>query len=199
MFDPEAVFDILYIGSRLEQKINDFSLSEISFFSYLSCLLSIYDGNSNSNWRINFIISTNGTLYSPNIENAFSGLIEKNLIQESSPSYYEITGKGEFYLEKFSTLSSIAERLKYLDSACTCLSLIPFGSIKNAIDNEPVINSSKNFHSRKILLQEDTPAVRYLYAQFKMLHEALGEQKSLLIPAVTWINSLQYQLQDEQR
>ena len=193
MNKPEAIYDLLFIGDRLQQKIGDFSISEVYFFAYLSCLLSIYDGNTVDKWNYTFIKSTMGSPYCSDIQLGLSTLIANNSIVEvgGPTGFYQITEKGSASTKFYSTLGSMKLRTKYLDTACDSLSILPFGQIKNAIGMEPVLSSARNSIGRRGLLEEDNPATRSLRVQFSSLKKALEDHVSdLLVPALVWLDSL---------
>lgn len=194
----EAIFDILYIGKKLQLKMLDFSLSELNFFSYLSCLLSLYDGKTMEQWKYGFIKSSFGSPYSSDLNLAVDALnANKSLIKlDGIDSYYTLSSKGEAELEFYSTLQTFAYRIPYLEAACISMSLLPFGSIKQAIANEPVLKSANISPIRRSLLDENNPATQSLHNQFALLKVALEDKyEDLMIPAVVWIESLNQEIQ----
>ncbi|MDY6971073.1 MAG: hypothetical protein SV775_01975 [Thermodesulfobacteriota bacterium] len=196
---PEAIFDTLYIGSRIEFKLDDFSHPEIQFFAYLSCLLALYGGNSLSFWEYSFVKTQLGSPYSIDIREAWNFLKSKASVEQTTEGYAKLTEKGRADIDFYLTLHAFKQRVQYLDAACKSLSLIPVGYIKKAIQNEPVLKTDRNSTSRKFLLDESSPATSALYEQFGTLKEALKEAdyKDLLIPAVVWIEALNVKEQEQ--
>ena len=196
---PEAIFDTLYIGSRIESKLDDFSHPEVQFFAYLSCLLSLYNGNPLSFWEYSFVKTQLGSPYSVDIKEAWNFLKSKVSVEQTSEGYSKLTDKGRDEIDFYLTLHAFKQRVKYLDAACKSLSLIPVGYIKKAIQNEPVLKTARTSISRKFLLDESSPATHALYEQFATLKEALKDKdyKDFLIPAVVWIEALNKQKQDQ--
>ena len=195
----EAIFDTLYIGSIIEKKLDDFSQPEVQFFSYLSCLLALYSGNSLDFWEYIFVKTQLGSPYSVDINEAWNFLKNKGSIEQTTEGYTKLTEKGKDEINFYLTLHAFKQRLKYLNVACNSLSLIPVGFIKNAIHNEPVLKTARTSISTKFLLDENSPATHALYEQFDMLKTALKdkEYKDLLIPAVVWIESLNMREQEQ--
>lgn len=195
----EAIFDTLYIGSKVESGLDDFSQPEVQFFAYLSCLLSLYDGNPLSFWEYSFVKTQFGTPYSVDINEAWNFLKSKASVEQTTEGYSRVTEKGRDETDFYLTLHAFKQRLKYLDAACKTLSLIPVGYIKKAIQNEPVLKTARTSISGKFLLNESSPATQALYEQFGMLKEALKDQdyEDLLIPAVVWIEALNKQEQEQ--
>jgi hypothetical protein len=183
MNSPEAIFDTLFIGQRLQRKIEDFSQYEIQFFAYFSCLLSLYEGNTVEDWKYSFVKTELGSPYSIDIDASQT---------QNSKEYFTINEAGkEFFNFQDEAASSLADRKKYLTTACDTISLTPYGVIKEAIGNEPVLYSAKNSLSKKGLLEMSSPATKVLYSQFKDLKFALeNKYQNLLIPAMVWIEYL---------
>ncbi|GAA4437334.1 hypothetical protein GCM10023091_16400 [Ravibacter arvi] len=191
MSKPEAIIDTLFIGERLQSKIGDFSLSEIQFFSYLGCLLSLYDGQTATKWNYSFIKSSLGSPYSADILNGIEILLSNESIIETDRDYYKITEKGKSNLNFYVTLELLNWRCKYLNIACHSLSVFPYGVIKEAIINDPVVVSARSSPINKLLLDDSNPATGVLYTQFALLKIALSDQyESLMAPALVWIESL---------
>jgi len=192
---PEAIFDTLYIGSKIESKLDDFSQPEVQFFAYLSSLLSLYGGNPLSFWEYSFVKTQLGSPYSVDINEAWNFLKSKASVEQTTEGYSKLTEKGRAEIDFYLTLHAFKQRVQYLDAACKTLSLIPVGYIKQAIQNEPVLKTARTSISRKFLLDESSPATQALYDQFGTLKEALKDKdyKDLLIPAVVWIEALNKQ------
>lgn len=191
---PEATYDVLYISSRLQRKVYDFSLYEIQFFSYFSCLLSLYDGTPIDSWSYNYIKADMGMPYSSEIHKTFDHLNAYGLVDElvESRGYFKLTDKGENFLSFYNdNINHTSWRRKYLDAACDSVSLIPFGNVKNALNEEPVLRSAGNSRLKRNLLSETNPSTRALYQQFRALHDAIGDSVGcLIIPAVVWLQAL---------
>lgn len=192
--NPDAVYDVLYISSRLQKKITDFSMYEIQFFGYFSCLLSLYDGISISDWNYSFIRAEFGIPYSVDLHKALTHLHATGLISEleESKGYFTLTARGEELLNFYNDNISLTKwRRKYLDTACDSISLVPFGTIKDALNDEPVLKSASNSTMKKTLLTDSNPALHVLHGQFKALKEALENNDSeLIVPAVVWLQAL---------
>ena len=191
MIRPEAIADTLIIGGLLQKKIVDFSIAEVQFFSYFSCLLSLYDGKTVDDWKYVFIKSSIGGPFSNDLRMSFELLVANNSLKESDEGYFKITNSGQSKINFYKTQNIISWRIKYLETACRSLSIIPYGHIKEAISKEPVIHSANNSLVSKNLLEMSNPATKALHEQFALLKEALMENhKSLIGPAVVWLEAL---------
>lgn len=194
MNSPEAIFDTLFIGQRLQRKIEDFSQYEIQFFAYLSCLLSLYEGNTVEDWKYSFVKTELGSPYSIDIDVSIQTLLASGKLSqtENTKEYFTVNESGtEFFNFQNEAASSFADRKKYLITACNTISLIPFGAIKEAVSREPVLYSAGNSLSKRSLLENSNPATKVLYSQFKDLKLALQDKyQDLIVPAVVWLESL---------
>lgn len=195
MINSVALYDTLYIGNKLQKYLDDFNSSEIQLFCYFSCLLSLYDGNPISFWGYNFIRNGIGVPLSNDVSESLMVLLRNEELIVNN-EYYNITKNG---LEKCNVLSSITifnTRIKYLDAACDSLLSIPEGLIRNAINNEPVLNGAI-YSSLRNLIDEENGSISILYEQFELLQSVFQSQEDdLFIPATTWIRYLQTKLTD---
>lgn len=189
---PEAIFDVFYLGKNIQDRLNDFNISEIQSMAYLSCLISLYDKNPISFWKYQFIKSENSSPYSLHIHSSVDFLKQNGYIEETTSYYFKLSDKGLNQLSFFDTLSSFNVRKKYLDIVCKSLSIIPLNLIKASIKEEPIMKSAFHSTGKRILLDTDTPAMKALYSEFSSLYSALGSEYSynLLAPAIVWLQSL---------
>lgn len=194
MNSPEAVFDTLFIGQRLQRKIEDFSQYEIQFFAYFSCLLSLYEGNTVDDWKYSFVKTELGSPYSIEIDRSIQTLLASGKLSqtENTKEYFTINETGtKFFNFQNEVSSNLADREKYLTTACNTISIVPFGTIKEAVSREPVLYSAGNSLSKRSLLESTNPATKVLYSQFKELKLALQDKyQDLIVPAVVWLESL---------
>ena len=186
-----SIYDTMYIGSALQKRLNDFSHYEIQLFGYLSCLLSLYEGNPVSAWGYSFIKNELGSPYSRELEESLNALISRKLFEETDGGFFKLSDAGNIELSKFSTMHSNQARHKYLNASCSSIQLLPYGVVKDSITKEPILQSANHHQMRRLLTDDDSPAFTALYEQFDMLKAALSDQKkSLIIPAVVWLEYL---------
>lgn len=193
MNNPTTVYDVLFIGDKLQKKIDDFSEYEIQFFAYFGCLLSLYEGNAIDKWEYSFVKTDLGSPFSLDIRTALSTLeANSSIIQiEGENTYFNLTAKGTNLLSFLNGKISMLEwRKKYLETACKSISLLPLGVVKEAITSDPIMVSARNSPKRN-LLEQSNPATAVLYNQFENLRIALeDEYQDLIVPAVVWLESL---------
>lgn len=188
MINHFALFDILFLGQKLQYKRDDFAASEIQLLCYLSCLLSIYNGKTSNDWGYRFSKNESGYPLSVDINKALNFLLKKGML-EGDDKYFRIVESGSSLHTSMSMNSQMyGERLENLEASVNCTSMLPFGAIQVAIHNDPIITSSKSKNSA-LLLAENIYSTSILHEQFKDLKVALGDQyKSLIIPAITWMS-----------
>lgn len=190
MLNSYATYDVLYLGKRLQTYQDDFAVSELFLFSYLACLLSLYEGNSTSFWGYYYIKNDFGIPLSQDVLNATDHLQKLGELSEYK-AYYRLTDLGNEKLEMLSMLSQFTKRNRFIDAACDCLLAIPLGYLRETIKNEP-ISISANTNDLKLLNDESNYAVELLHDQFSLLNQAFEKRyEDLFIPAVTWLKYLQ--------
>lgn len=191
MFKPEAIYDTIYIGNQLEKKLTDFSQYEIQLFSYLSCLLSLYDGNPIAYWGYGFIKNELGSPFSIDLNESIETLIGRGSLTSSNDSFLKLGDLGKSDITSLSMFPSYQKRLKYLEPACQSIKLLPYGIVKDSIIREPVLKYANSHKNKRLLTDEESPAFSLLYEQFEMLREALeNKYQNLIIPAVVWLEYL---------
>ncbi len=190
---PEATFDTLFVASRVQQRLKDFAESEVHFFAYFGCLLSVYDGLPSDSWRYKFVKTDFGTPFSSEIQKAIRALIASKFAKGiGEGDYFNLMEEGGKRLEFLSSnFTFFHERTKYLEVACNMLTLLPYGQIRESLRNEPVIFSAESGGASRTLLESTSPATHTLHAQFRLLKEAMvGSKSRLLLPAAVWLDGL---------
>lgn len=191
MFKPVAFYDTIYIGNQLEKKLTDFSQYEIQLFSYLSCLLSLYDGNPIAFWGYSFIKNDLGSPYSIDLNESIEALIGRGSLTLSNDLFLKLGELGKSDIARLTLFPSNQQRLKYLDAACQSIKLLPYGVVKDSIILEPVLKYANSHKNKRLLTDEESPAFSLLYEQFEMLRTALeNKYQNLIIPAVVWLEYL---------
>ena len=186
-----AYFDTLAICSYLQKSLEKVSFVEIHLFSYLACLLSLYKGQSVSDWDYDFaIIKEQGYPYSSDLDNAIHELIRKgNLIEKDL--YIELTDWGQNAYDSFKEFSLYSIRGPFIDGACSSLLALPVGSIRHAIYQQPYIKGAITLSQSRSLLTDADAGLDALYEQFSALSKAISiNVEDLMVPSVVWITYL---------
>lgn len=188
MLNSYAAFDCLYIGSHLEDALQNFAEAEIHLFSYLACLLSLYRQHPVSDWGYGFSGTRNGAPFAVELNNAIGALKSVGFVT-SEGEYLKLSREGTAECAELSELSINAERIQCLEGACACLLTMPVGVVRDALSQEPMLKPSVRLNDARPLLAG--PGLSLLYDQFSELSNAIGVQVSdLLIPATVWLTYL---------
>ena len=186
-----AIFDALAVGNNLENRLQDFARGEVQLFCYLACLLSLYDSNPTAFWKYNFIKNELGSPYSESVDKAINNLIYRNEIVEKPDGYLNISSLGHSTYASLSSFYMYEQRSKYINVACESIKSLPFGFVRDAINNEPILKGVRSLPEARILNDEQSASIQVLYNQFHNLKIALeSKYDDLLIPALVWINYL---------
>lgn len=187
---PEAIYDVLYVTAKLESKFEDAEISEVHLFCYLSCLLSLYRGDLPMSWGYNFISSELGAPYGSDLDNSISTLIDVGML-EVSDNYLKLTNTGHDELNELGSFKQNARRKECLSAACLSAFILPFGTLRRGLLNEPVLKNAILLDKTEMLLDKRNPANALLYNQFNLLRESIGgESCDLIIPSTVWLNFL---------
>lgn len=190
MPNTKAIYDVLTICDLIGDSLNGISKSEFYYFTYLSCLLSLYDGNPVADWEYQFVTTKWGTPYSREIQEAVELLISGGSTQAKG-NIVLLTSLGRDRLHFFRSLIEFKSRRKYIRAACSSALALPLGLFRHALHQEPTIRSANTRESGGALLDDAGPSIQVLYEQFGALNSTLGEhQSNLLGPSVAWLQYL---------
>jgi hypothetical protein len=185
---PEACFDCLSVGCRLQDSLSNFRISEVHLFCYLSCLLSLYKKWPLSDWQYQFAGTKEGSPFSEDIADAIERLVTCGYIIRDR-AVLTITKEGQIEYNALLEVSSNKQRDVFIEAACSSILTLPIGVIRTALCNEPELKSALLRTGTKRLL--DGPGLNTLYDQFAALSNVIGvEVNDLLVPSTVWINYL---------
>jgi hypothetical protein len=186
--NPLATFDCLYLGSRLQRQIGGFSAGELHLFSYLACLLSLYNGQPQANWGYAYVGTELGAPFSVDIHNVIKSLLQWGYFIQAEDRM-EMSEISRQQLAELSTQQLYENRLPSLKAAGASTLAFSIGTVREAMGQEPQLHRAKAVPLSRNLL-EDT-GLDELYSQFAILREALGaEPTDLRSSAVTWLTAL---------
>lgn len=186
-----AVFDALAVTVGLEQSAAGAALSEVHFFSYLACLISVYDGQSPAQWRYGFSSTTSGAPFAPELADAVDQAIAAGLVGESETGAMRATEDARSAVARLSEFGLYRSRARYIDSATRCCWVMPPPLITESISREPQLENAIVLKQRRLLL--DDTGVDMLRPHFVGLRQALSEagvdssHVDLLVPTLTWL------------
>lgn len=188
---PEAFFDSLSIGYKLDSFLEGFKPQEINLFSYFSSILYGYQGNNVSEWGYNYIIDSDGYPFSKALNEAFERHFQNGSF-ERREDYYVVSGRGTTEYLRFKSLESLAGREKFIDAACTTNILVPYSQTLRALLDSPELQKSKEI--------DDWLDQSGIYNKISQISEAVGVPAGdLIIPAVSWIKYLTLEEDDQNK
>jgi hypothetical protein len=182
---PEAFFDSLSIGYKLDSFLEGFKLQEINLFSYFSSILYGYQGNNVSDWGYKYIIDSAGYPFSDALNEASERHIQNGSFEkrDKRDDYYVVSSRGATEYVTFKSLESLAWREKFIDAACTTNILVPYSQTLRALLDSPDLQKSKEIDN---WLDQSG-----IYNKISQISEAVGVPTGdLIIPAVSWIKYL---------
>lgn len=185
-----AFYDTLSVVSHLEHQLKDVSVVEAQQFTYLACLLWIYQGEGASGWGYRYITNEYGAPFSNEIKVQFENLVGMGYIALTTTGYYRSTAVGGTVLGKLRQLSQYAKRESCIRTAVQCIRFMPYGEVKLAVQQEPTLRSARAVQQRALLLDDEGASFTLLYEQFEMLRRIAGsDYNSLLVPAMAWLGA----------
>ncbi|MFF3911667.1 hypothetical protein ACFYZJ_38385 [Streptomyces sp. NPDC001848] len=185
--NPDAVFDTLTITKELSVVSGGATEGEISLFAYLSCLLSVYEGNPPSEWGYQFSATHTAAPYSESLASAVDELKISSLLVQSS-SGLQLSNGGLEEWNQYASLGRFQARMPYLTGACGSTLLMPLPAVGESISAEPSLRRALELSSKRELLGEGGRET--LMEHFRAVSEAVPEADDLMIPAVVWLEYL---------
>lgn len=188
MANSQAIFDCLFICEELSKRFRGATQGEVHLFSYLACLLAIFDGQPVADWGYGFAGLELGAPFSRDLSDSIDLLLARGSLQKST-ELLATTNAASSELAVLVSLSLYERRVMFLRAACSTALTMPIGTIRNALQSEPGLRPVKTIKSNRELFQE--AALSQLYEQFDSLNAALGRPATdLLVPATIWLTYL---------
>ena len=186
---PEAVYDSLFIVNFSTPRGYAITLSEVTYFAYLACLLSVYSGEPAGRWGYVFAATRSMSPFSDALGEATETLTNSGRFETHGARGLAATDRGASELAGYSSQHLFQSRLKYLRAACNSSLAVPLPAVGAALSNEPELQRALAISaSRELLLDEAGP--RVLHQHFQGLRDALPDSSDLFLAAVTWIGML---------
>jgi hypothetical protein len=186
---PEAYCDALLIIDQAPKALLPMSAVEMHLFSYLSCVLALFQGHAIGDWGYSYAVTSDGFPFSAELETARKVLVERSVLISDDEGM--MSADPEELAAELSTVLSIGpwiERSRWIKGATECALAFPTGSIRYAISQTPGMAASTSLRQRRRLL--DTDDVSLLYDEYKIVRSVLGEDiDDVLSPAVVWLSA----------
>ena len=187
MPSPEATFDSLAITSDLQELAKGATSSEVTLFSYLSCLLFVYRGSPASEWGYGFSATQSYAPYSDELSTGIALLVRSRFLAESEHGL-RVTSAGADELLGLAGLKRFSDRLLFIRAATSSALAIPLPQVGASLTAEPELRRALELSSTRPLL--DDSGIGALHDHFVALAEAVPERSDLLTPAVVWLSYL---------
>ena len=199
-FSPEAYFDAALILNDAPQSVLPISIVEMHLFSYLTCILALFQGKPIGDWGYSYAITSEGFPFSAQFEIARNRLISLGLAELNENGLIE-RNFGALQIES-STLLELGSwggvRRPLLRTATECALALPVSSIRYAIGRSPGVSSALDLGQRRKLLDPDD--IELIYEEYKIVSSVLGESAGdMLSPSVIWLSARILRDQDQSR
>jgi hypothetical protein len=176
------------LGSRLERQIGGFSTGELHLFSYLACLLWLYNGQPQADWGYAYVGTELGAPFSVDVHNVTKSLLQWGYFTQAE-NRMEMSEISRQQLAELSTQQLYENRLPCLKAAGASTLAFSIGTVREAMGQEPQLHRAKAVPLSRGLLED--AGLDELYSQFAILREALGnEPTDLRSSAVAWLTAL---------
>lgn len=186
---PEAYCDALIILNDTPKSLLPMSVIEMHLFSYLGCILALFQGEPVGDWGYSYAVTEQGFPFSAEFEEARKvlhshGLLEmddNNLQQAIQPSLNN-------ELAMVLSIGPWQKRSFWIRAAMQCALTFPLGLIRAAVSQTPSTELAITLHRTCKLL--DTDDVKLLYEQYGIVNSVLGsDAHDILSPAVIWLSA----------
>lgn len=194
---PEATFDLLFVVRFATPKSYQITQSEITYFCYLACLLSVYDGIPADEWGYTFAATKTISPYSSALAEAARVLTVGGRFDEVNHGL-TATGAAERDFRSYSGQSLFSGRSRYLRAACNSSLVVPLPAVGSALNQEPTLRSALAISASRELLADDS-GPRGLHKHFERLAQELPDRSDLFLAAVTWISELASDVSESER
>lgn len=164
---------------------------ELHLFSYLACLVSVYDRKPTDAWSYEFVATPAGAPFAEALAQETDRLRAAGHLLDAGPLLV-LSGRGQAELPILGGFSFTRERTPYLEAACSAASLLPLPTVANAVSQEPGLRHALSAEATRHLLGD--AELTLVDEQFGAVTEALaersGERRDLLVPTALWLSYL---------
>jgi len=186
---PEAYFDALVILCDAPSSAAPMSVIEMHLFSYLGCILALFQGKSIGEWGYSYSITSEGFPFSPELEDARKAILNRGLININNDGLLSsIQPQLNLELEVLLKVKDWGQRRLWMKSSTECALVFPLGSIRYAISQTPGMLTANKLRQRSKLLENHD--ITKLYDEYGIVSQVLGtDNNDVLAPAVIWLSA----------
>jgi hypothetical protein len=163
------------------------SVQELHLFAYLACLLALFEGRPLADWGYRFALTSQGYPFSAEFEAVRQTLVNARLLHHALDDTVSVDARSAAEPQDLASLSSFAERGRWLRASMDCALALPVGSIRYALTARTDLAVSQGTGRSLAMV---TPAyVERVRDERRLVGEALGGVTfDLLAPAVAWLS-----------
>lgn len=194
---PEAYGDCLAIMAVAPKSILPISIIEMHLFSYLACIMSLFDGQLVADWEYRFALTKEGFPFSPQLEGARRKIIKRGLLTtHSNATLSPENPRFSQEINLFDGLASFSRRKQWIKTATECTLALPLGSIRYALEGLPSIREAIKLNQNQTLLQKNE--IAQLHEDYRIVLKALEDDVTdPLAPAVVWLSAKLFERNQE--
>lgn len=189
--NTNALYDVLYILDSVEDLSAGLRSDYLHGVLYLSCLLSLVDGQTVSQWGYQFAETTKGGPFSDDIYTAVEFLSKEGLLEEDTKVDRVFIGsEGKEKLKKLKVLKTLYWRNRFHDAVAYALLRLSIQQTIAALKREPTFEQVDRLKKRSILFDETS--VKYIRKGFDLIIDLIGRDASryLRLVSVMWLETI---------
>jgi hypothetical protein len=186
-----AGYDALFVTDALSRFADGAAAVELHLFSYLACLIAVYDGRGSQEWQYPFVSTPAGAPFAEVLAEEADRLRAAGRLLDAGPLLV-LSDLGKSELEALRSFPSAELRTRYLEVACSAATLLPLPTVAHAVSQEPGLRHALSAHAPRQLL--GNAELMLVDEEFGAVTEALverpGEHHDLLVPTTLWLSYL---------
>jgi len=188
LLTPEAVYDTLLVVDQMADRQHMITETELTFFCYLACLLSVYDARPVGDWGYTFVSTPSISPFSVAIDSAVTALSKSGRLSSRSGEM-STTSLAQRDMTALSQQAYFRGRSRYLIAACNSTLVVPLPALGFVLSSEPNLRNALALSAtRELLTDEFGPQA--LHRHFAKLSKELPDSKDMFMAAVAWIDIL---------
>jgi hypothetical protein len=186
-----AGFDALVIVDRLGRTEGGATPAELHVFSYLACLMSLYDGRVPGEWAYGFAATPSGAPYAVALADECDRLRAAGKLIDRR-EVLMLTDPGREEVTLFRSLASFSARERYLEASCAAATLLPLPAVADALSLEPQLQQALRAPSARELFKAAGCALldQHFSALSDTLRQRSPDTSDLLVAVTVWLTYL---------